>query len=105
MRDADALILPSYWEEMPTVVLKAIASGTPAISTRVGDIPRLIEHLGTGLLIDRSAASFQEAVSTVLFDVKAVRCITGNARKLVEWEFSLDKANLIPQGLYSEMLE
>ena len=105
MRDADALILPSYWEGMPTVVLEAMASGTLVISTRVGDIPRLIEHLDTGLLIDRSAASFQEAVSTVLFDVKAVRRITENARKLVEREFSLDNANLILQGLYSEMLE
>ncbi len=105
MRDADALILPSYWEGMPTVVLEAMASGTLVISTRVGNIPRMIEHLGTGLLIDRSAASFQEAVSTVLFDVKAVRRITENARKLVEREFSLDKANLILHGLYSEMLE
>jgi glycosyltransferase involved in cell wall biosynthesis len=105
MRDADALILPSYWEGMPTVILEAMASGTLAISTRVGDIPSIIEHRGTGFLIDRSLVSFQEAVSTVLFDVESVRRITENARKLVEREFSLDNANLILQSLYSEMVE
>ena len=105
MRDADALILPSYWEGMPTVVLEAMASGTVAVCTPVGDIPKVIEHLNTGLLISRSSIDFQKALSTVLFDMKKVKRITENARKLVEQEFSLDKVTSILNGLYLELME
>jgi len=104
MRDADALILPSYWEGMPTVVLEAMASGTVAVCTPVGDIPKVIQHLNTGLLINRSSIDFQKALSTILFDMKNVRRITENARKLVEQEFSLDKVNLILNDLYLEIM-
>ena len=36
--ESSALILPSYWEGMPTVILEAMASGVPTISTKVGDV-------------------------------------------------------------------
>lgn len=103
IRKASALILPSYWEGMPTVVLEAMASGTVTICTRVGDIPKVIQHLSTGLLINRSSIDFQKALSTILFDMNNVKRITENARKLVEQEFSLDKVNLILNDLYLEI--
>lgn len=105
MRSADALILPSYWEGMPTVILEAMASGTLVISTRVGDIPRYISHLNTGLLIDRSLVSFREAVRTVLRDRENVRNIIENARELAEREFSLSHVDRVLQGHYSDLCQ
>lgn len=47
----DLMILPSYTEGMPNVVLEAQAAGAPVIATAVGGTPEIIEHGNTGLLI------------------------------------------------------
>lgn len=52
-RQADVFVLTSDYEGTPNVVLEAMASGLPVVSTRVGDVPELIEHGHTGFLVDR----------------------------------------------------
>jgi colanic acid/amylovoran biosynthesis glycosyltransferase len=89
LNNATGLIHPSYWEGMPTVVLEAMASGVPVISTRVGDVSYLIEDKVNGLLIDRSLVSFENAVKSVFGNPSLVSRIIKNARKLVVSEFSL----------------
>ena len=48
--DADILILPSYGEGMPIVIMEAMASGCAVISTKVGAIPEVINR-ESGILI------------------------------------------------------
>jgi glycosyltransferase involved in cell wall biosynthesis len=48
---ADAFALPSLDEGMPMSLLEAAAARVPAIATPVGDVPKLIEHERTGLLV------------------------------------------------------
>lgn len=50
-RKAEALVLPSYSETLPLVILEAFRCGTPVIATRVGGIPLLVKHERTGLLV------------------------------------------------------
>lgn len=47
---ADVFVLPSLAEGIPVVLMEAMASGLPCISTPVNGIPELIEHNRTGLL-------------------------------------------------------
>lgn len=42
--NADILILPSYGEGMPIVIMEAIATGTAIISTTVGAIPEIVKE-------------------------------------------------------------
>jgi colanic acid/amylovoran biosynthesis glycosyltransferase len=52
---------------LPTVLLEAMALGTPAISTPVAGIPEMIEHGRTGLLVnERDAAALADAIATIL---------------------------------------
>ena len=52
MRTARLLVLPSYKEAYPTVLLEAIACRTPFIATRVGGIPDIVKQSNCGLLIE-----------------------------------------------------
>jgi glycosyltransferase involved in cell wall biosynthesis len=47
---SDAFVLPSLAEGIPVVLMEAMASYVPCISTTVNGIPELIEHGHTGLL-------------------------------------------------------
>jgi len=69
-RQYDAFVLPTLpGEGIPRVLLEAMASGLPVITTRVAGIPSLITHEQNGLLIEEStAAAVAEAVARVIND-------------------------------------
>lgn len=52
IRAASAVLLPSYHEGVPNVLLEAAASGVPCVATRVGGIPEIVKQDVTGILVD-----------------------------------------------------
>ena len=48
---ARALVLPSFSENMPVVIMEAMALGRPVISTYIAGIPELVESGKTGWLV------------------------------------------------------
>ncbi|MDO6506845.1 glycosyltransferase [Colwellia sp. 4_MG-2023] len=51
IRNASVLVLPSYREGVPNVLLESFACGTPVIATRVGGIPEVVNN-NVGILVD-----------------------------------------------------
>ncbi|MBA6391085.1 glycosyltransferase [Colwellia sp. BRX10-3] len=47
-----ALILPSYREGVPNVIMEALATGTPVVATSVGGIPEVIKNDINGILLE-----------------------------------------------------
>jgi len=51
-RTQSILILPSYFEGMPNVVLEAMANGLPVIASNISTLKELIEHNKNGFLFE-----------------------------------------------------
>jgi glycosyltransferase involved in cell wall biosynthesis len=65
MRSADVFVLPSLWENLPCVVLEAMASGLPVVATRVGGVQELIDAR-LGLLVEpASPSALADAIAEV----------------------------------------
>jgi glycosyltransferase involved in cell wall biosynthesis len=65
--ESRALLLPSFAEGLPVVLMEALALGRPAISTFVAGIPELVEPSVSGWLVPAgSVEALVEAVRSVL---------------------------------------
>lgn len=62
-----ALVLPSFAEGLPMVVMEAFAAGRPAVATTVAGIPELVTR-ETGILVPAGDA---EALATAILDFAA----------------------------------
>jgi len=62
MLKADLLLLPTYTEGFPNVVIEAMACGMPIISTPVGAIPDIIENQGGMLIPAKDVDAIAEAI-------------------------------------------
>jgi glycosyltransferase involved in cell wall biosynthesis len=51
LRAADAVFLPSSWENFPHVLVEALAVGTPVIATDVGGVAEVVDDGVNGLLV------------------------------------------------------
>ena len=58
---ARALLLPSFAEGLPVVLMEALALGRPAISSFVAGIPELLEHGVSGWLVPAGSAEAMAA--------------------------------------------
>ncbi|MDF1539370.1 MAG: glycosyltransferase family 4 protein [Candidatus Thorarchaeota archaeon] len=103
MAESDALVLPSYWEGLPTVILEAMASGLPVIATPVGDIPRILRNGNNGMLIRMNIDSIDSALTRILDYDPDVQTKAKRARETVETRYTLKSVNNQLDFLYSEM--
>lgn len=70
IKAADILVLPSFHEGLPNVLLEAMAVGTPVIATNVSGIPELIEDGVNGLLIPpRNSDALKKAIARLIADI------------------------------------
>lgn len=48
---SDIFVLPSFAEGVPVVLMEAMATGLPVVTTRIAGIPELVEHGVSGLVL------------------------------------------------------
>jgi glycosyltransferase involved in cell wall biosynthesis len=80
----DVLLLTSVREAQPLVILEAYAAGLPVVSTRVGNVPELLDHDERFLASPRDAEKLAEAVRYVHGHPEEMRTLSAKNRQKVD---------------------
>jgi glycosyltransferase involved in cell wall biosynthesis len=104
-RDCDVLVLTSDHEGTPNVILEAMASGLPVVSTTVGGVQDLVQPGRTGYLVGTD--SLDEMVDCVLHlakDRESRLLLGGQARAYIEANHSLSRLPGCLAALYEQAM-
>lgn len=105
-RSADVYLHPALADVFPSVILEALACGTPVVSTRIGGIPEQISDGVTGVLTPvRDTEAMVRAVVSILADEHFSRSLSAAAAHNAALRY--DKKRMADQYLsfYEEAVE
>jgi glycosyltransferase involved in cell wall biosynthesis len=97
---ADMLVLPSFMEGLPIVLMEAMAAGTPVVASRVAGIPELVDDGRNGLLFTPSKWDELAGCMRRLLDDDALReRFAEQGRVTIESEFDIRRSAEILRAL------
>lgn len=92
MAVADIVVLPSYREGTPRVLLEAAAMGKPLVATDVPGCREVVQDGYNGLLVPaQDAQALAAAISRLIEDKALIREMGQNGRRKIEEEFAVEK--------------
>ena len=102
MRHSDVFVLPSRIENLPCVVIEAMASGLPVVSTTVGGIPEMVSELEGILVAPDDPTALAAALDSVLSNPAAFDRAGISARAVAR--FGLPAVGTQLQATYASVL-
>lgn len=92
LAEATALVLPSFAEGLPVVLMEALAARVPVVCTRIAGVAELVEDGVSGLLAPPGdAVALRDALARVLSDADLRRAMGDAGRARVMAEFASDR--------------
>jgi glycosyltransferase involved in cell wall biosynthesis len=92
LNQSDLLVLPSFAEGVPVVLMEAMASGLPVVATQIAGIPELVEQGISGELVPPGdSAALANALERVLADPAAATKMGAAGRAKVSEDFDISK--------------
>src|SRR6266513_2796391 len=95
---ANVFVLPSVidpdggMDNLPTVIMEAMATGLPVVSTNLGGIPEMVIENETGFLVQPSvAAAMADAIETVISDCSLAARLGHSGCERARALFSIEK--------------
>jgi N-acetyl-alpha-D-glucosaminyl L-malate synthase BshA len=102
---ADLMLMPSQMESFGLAALEAMACGVPAIATRVGGVPELIEDKVNGLLFEvGDVESMSAAAIALLNDPVRFQAMSDAARKTAQDRFCSTRIIPLYESFYDRVI-
>jgi len=108
---ADVICIPSVRDDdgnvdgLPNVVLEALASGTPVITTTAGGIGAVVESGATAMVVpERDPAAIAAAIGRVAADPESARRLGAAGRALVSQQFGWSRTAARMEAAYDRAL-
>jgi glycosyltransferase involved in cell wall biosynthesis len=100
----DLMVLPSYTEGMPNVVLESFAAGVPVVATAVGGTPEVIEDGVSGYLVPAGDAEMMaERISQALDNADDLPDMGRRGRLCVQEKFGFAIQASLYRDLFAEL--
>jgi glycosyltransferase involved in cell wall biosynthesis len=105
LRASDLFVLSSRTEAFPNVILEAMATGLPVVSSDVGSVAELVEEGKTGHRIrPEDPAVLARSILSVADDEARAKGFGAAARRVVEERFRIEGMIEKRESLFAELL-
>ncbi|NDJ86456.1 MAG: glycosyltransferase family 4 protein [Chloroflexi bacterium] len=102
---SDVMVLPSWSEALPTVLIEAGAAGLPVVATDVGGSAEIVKDAETGYIVPPGdSAAIADRLIAVLKDPGAAMAMGDRARDFVTATFSLEEQARRTIALYEKVI-
>ncbi|MFH1946894.1 MAG: glycosyltransferase family 4 protein [Candidatus Magasanikbacteria bacterium] len=105
LKNSDIFVLSTNWEGFPYSILEAMSVGLPVVATDVGGINEAVDQSCGFLIKCGDVEGLQKALTKLIMDKNLRETMGGNAQKIVENKFSLEKMLSQTEKIYNEILE
>jgi glycosyltransferase involved in cell wall biosynthesis len=101
---ARLVIIPSHYEGLPTVLLEAMACGTPVVATRINGNVDVIDDGVNGILVEpKKPSELTRAILSIIEDEEELKQIGHNGRMKIESYYSWKKIGERYLNIFQEM--
>ncbi len=105
LRAADVFVLSSRTEAFPNVVLEAMATGLPVVTTDVGSVREMVEdHRSARIVPVGDDEALAAAIGELVDDAGARRRLGLRGREIVEERFRFDMMCAAREALFEELI-